>query len=288
MNGDGGNMVAFCIFTPDMEIKILAPLWGHEHENISSFCRRIREAGYDGIDTWLPSDAAMRGELFDALQQYELLLVSHQHQAEGKDFGAFKESFRHFLAFSLEGGPLLINSHTGRDHFSFEQNLELIDIAAEFSGQRGIVVAHETHRGRVGYSPAVMRDYFQARPEMVLTADLSHWVCVSESFLEHFPDAVEEAIRRARHIHARVGFEEGPQIPDPRAPEWQHALDHFFGWWDRMVAARRAAGDALLTFTTEFGPPPYLPTIPFENRPVADQFEINCYMMKLLRERYNC
>jgi len=179
-----------------------------------------------------------------------------------------------------------MNCHTGRDYFSFGQNLELIDIAAEFTARTGLVVAHETHRGRVGFHPAEMQGYFNARPELVITADLSHWVCTTESFLENFQGTVEQAIARTRHIHARVGFEEGPQIPDPRAPEWKPALDHFFGWWDRMVEGRREAGQRVLTITTEFGPPPYLPTIPFKNVPVADQFEINSFMKDLLRDRY--
>jgi hypothetical protein len=270
-----------------MEIKILAPLWGHEHVDITVFCHQIKQAGYDGIDTWIPENPAVQRQLFEALQKEELVLVSHQHQAHGTDFNAFRESFRHYLEFSAQGGPLLINSHTGKDYFSFRQNLELIDIAAEFSDKNGLVVAHETHRGRVGFHPGVMQDYFEAREDLMITADLSHWVCVSESFLENFQSPLEQAIARARHIHARVGFEEGPQIPDPRAPEWKYALDHFLGWWDRMVEQRRQAGAKLVTFTTEFGPPPYLPKIPFRNEPVADQFEINVFMKDLLRQRYD-
>jgi len=228
----------------------------------------------------------VRSALFEALQKEELLLVSHQHQAHGNDFGEFKDSFRHFLEFSAQGEPILINSHTGKDYFSLQQNLELIDIAEEFSQRNGIVVAHETHRGRVGFHPGVMQEYFEARPGLVITADLSHWVCVSESLLENFQGPLNEAIVRARHIHARVGFEEGPQIPDPRAPEWKYALDRFIGWWDSMVESRRKAGAKMVTFTTEFGPPPYLPKIPFKNEPVADQFEINVFMKDLLRQRY--
>jgi sugar phosphate isomerase/epimerase len=269
-----------------MNIKILCPLWGHEHLDITDFCLQIREAGYDGIDTWIPEEPKEKKKLFDALQKFELLLVSHQHQAHGKDFAAFKSSFWHYLELTAEGGPMLMNSHTGRDYFTLEQNLELIDIATEFSERKGITVAHETHRGRVGFSPVVMRDYFKARPEFVITADLSHWVCVTESFLGNFSAELDEAVARARHVHARVGFEEGPQIPDPRAPEWKHAVDHFLGWWDRIVETRRKAGDKVLAFTTEFGPPPYLPTIPFSNLPVANQFAINCYMKDLLRKRY--
>jgi sugar phosphate isomerase/epimerase len=269
-----------------MKIKILCPLWGHEHLEIEDFTAHIKKAGYDGIDTWIPEDPSAKKRLFDSLEKNELLLVSHQHQARGVAFPAFKDSFRQYLRLSAEGGPLLINSHTGKDYFSFAQNLELIDIAAEFAAASGIAVVHETHRGRIGYSPAGMGEYFDARPDLVITADLSHWVCVSESFLENFSGVLEEAIARTRHIHARVGFEEGPQIPDPRAPEWKGAVDHFTGWWDRMVESRRKAGAALLTFTTEFGPPPYMPTRPFTNEPVADQFAVNNHMKDLLRQRY--
>jgi hypothetical protein len=127
-------------------------------------------------------------------------------------------------------------------------------------------------------------EYFKAR-SFPITADLSHWVCTTESFLENFPEAMEEAIRRTVHIHARVGFEEGPQVGDPRAPEWQEAVEKFVGWWQRMIDCRESAGAAVMTITAEFGPPPYLPTIPFSRQPVADQFAVNCYMKDLIAGR---
>jgi hypothetical protein len=131
-----------------------------------------------------------------------------------------------------------------------------------------------------------LQDYFDARPGLTITADLSHWVCVTESLLENFADTLDQAITRSRHVHARVGFEEGPQVPDPRAPEWKYALDCFLGWWDRIVEQQAQSDNPLFMFTTEFGPPPYLPTIPFSNQPVADQFAINVYLKDLLRTRY--
>ncbi|MGI8635517.1 MAG: sugar phosphate isomerase/epimerase, partial [Segetibacter sp.] len=185
-----------------------------------------------------------------------------------------------------EPNPILINSHTGRDYFSLEQNLQLIDIAQEFSVRTGITITHETHRGRVGYSPQMISEIFALRSDFVITADFSHWVCVTESMLENFSQILNEAIIRSRQIHTRVGFEEGPQVPDPRAPEWNYALDHFLNWWDRIVAVNVEASREILPVTTEFGPKPYMPTIPFSNNPVADQFEINCFMKDLLHNRY--
>ena len=292
-----------------MELKIFCPLWGQEHLEITQFVRKAKEAGYDGVDAWVPEEPIERKRFLDALGEHELLLIAHQHQAQGADFAAFKASFLRYLHLSAEGEPLAINSHTGRDYFTFEQNLELIDIAADFSAKTGLPVMHETHRGRFAYSPATIGAYFDARPELTITADFSHWVCVSESFLENFSAPLDEAILRTRHIHARIGYEEGPQVPDPRAPEWKYAADHFLGWWDRVAealakawgAGTTATGGApakgaapglmvgnspVLTFTTEFGPAPYMPTVPFSKRPVADQFEVNCYMKDVLRQRY--
>lgn len=270
-----------------MKIKILSPLWGHEHLPQDAFLDKIRLAGYDGVDTWLPADNHQKKELFDYLQQHEMYIVTHQYQAAGNTFPEFRSSFLKNLSACAEPGPVLINSHTGRDYFSFEQNLELVNTAREFSEKTGITVAHETHRGRLGYCPQMMPAFFDADESFSITADLSHWVCVTESLLDNFQEILSEAILRSRHVHARIGYEEGPQVPDPRAPEWKYASDRFLSWWDRIVDANVQRGSMILPFTTEFGPPPYLHTMPYTNQPVADQFEINGYMKDLLKERYS-
>ena len=270
-----------------MKIKILSPQWGHEHLDIATFLSKIKNAGYDGIDTWIPLDPANKRTLFDYLQQHEMYIVSHQHRAEGSTFKDFKSSFIKELYECAEPGPLLINSHTGKDYFSLEQNLELVDAADEFSAKTGIAVAHETHRGRLGYSPQITNEVFKLRPDFKITADLSHWVCVTESMLENFKDIVDEAIKRSIHIHARVGFEEGPQVADPAAPEWKYALDNFLAWWDSIVAVNAQSGREILPITTEFGPEPYMPKAPNSDKPLADQFAINCFMKDLLIKRYH-
>lgn len=269
-----------------MQIKILSPLWGQEHLEYQVFLDKMRAAGYDGFDTWIPDDANEKKMLFDYLQKHEMSIVTHQHQAKGKDFNDFKSSFKKRLLHCAEPSPILINSHTGKDYFSFDQNLELIDIAQEFSEKTGIAVAHETHRGRMGYSPQMLAEFYKVRTNFSITADFSHWVCVTESMLENFSEILDESILRSKHIHTRVGFEEGPQVPDPRAPEWKYALDIFLSWWDKIIEVNANNKCKVMPLTTEFGPQPYMPSIPFSKKPVANQFEINCYMKDLLRERY--
>lgn len=269
-----------------MELKILSPLWGHEHLPIVSFLEKVRYAGFDGFDTWIPENKRDKKLLFDYLQRYEMPLVAHQYQAYGATFKEFKSSFLKYLNECVAVQPLLINSHTGRDWFTLKEHLELIDIAQNFFVKTGILVVHETHRGRMGYSPQAAAELFQRREDYLLTADFSHWTCVTESMLENFEPTVNEAISRARHVHARIGYENGPQVSDPRAPEWGYALNIFLGWWERIVLECKSAGQSVLTFTPEFGPPSYMPTIPFSNTPVADQFGLNCFMKELLKSRY--
>jgi len=269
-----------------MEIKLLSPQWGHEHLKLKTFLDKIRAAGYDGVDTWVPEDLDGKRLLFDYLQKHEMYIVTHQHRAVGSTFKRFRSSFVSQLRECALAAPLLINSHTGKDYFSLEQNLALVDAAQEFSERTGIIVAHETHRGRIGYSPQMSGELFRMRSDLTITADLSHWVCVTESMLENFKSIVDEAIRRSRHIHARVGFEQGPQVGDPRDPQWKYAVDRFLGWWDRIVAVNARRGCKIFPITTEFGPVPYMPTLPFSRKPLADQFEVNCYMKDLLRSRY--
>jgi hypothetical protein len=246
----------------------------------------MKDAGYDGFDTWVPDNECEKKQLFDYLQKHEMYIVTHQHQAFGNNFHEFKKSFLKYLNICAEPNPILINSHTGKDYFTLEQNLQLIDIAQEFSEKMGITVLHETHRGRVGYSPQMTAEIFKMRKNFFITADFSHWVCVTESMLENFSAIMDEAIKRSKHIHLRIGFEQGPQVSDPRAPEWKYALDHFLNWWDRIVDTNDIYKTKILPLTTEFGPKPYMPIIPFSNTPVADQFNINCYMKDLVQLRY--
>jgi hypothetical protein len=109
---------------------------------------------------------------------------------------------------------------------------------------------------------------------------------VHESLLEGFEPIVEQALLRTVHVHARVGHQEGPQVNDPRAPEWGSAVQSHLGWWDKVMNVAEQQKRPFQTFLCEFGPPNYLPTLPYTQQPVADQWGVNAHMMQLLRERY--
>lgn len=270
-----------------MELKILCPQWGQTHLDTEAFFTKVKEAGYDGVDTWVPENREERKEFIRLLGVYELDMVSHQHQASGDNMDDFCKSFEYYLELSLETNPILINSHSGRDYFTLEQQLRVIDVAQDFALKNNIRIAHETHRGRIGFGPVNSRELFKLRPDMKITADLSHWVCVTESYLENFSEEVDEAVKRTEHIHARVGFIEGPQIPDPRSPFWKDQVDFFLKLWERMIEYQRSIDTEVFTITPEFGPPPYMWVSPGDNVPLADQWEVNIFMKDLLREKFS-
>lgn len=94
------------------------------------------------------------------------------------------------------------------------------------------------------------------------------------------------AISRTDHIHARIGHTQAAQIPDPRAPEWEKAIDYHLKWWDKIIETHKQKGTEVFTICPEFGPYPYMPEIPFSRQPVADLWEVNLYIRDLLNKRY--
>jgi hypothetical protein len=181
--------------------------------------------------------------------------------------------------------PLYINCHSGRDYFSYDQNKTFIDHTLTLSKKTGIIICHETHRSRILYAAPVARQYMENIPELRITLDISHWCNVHESLLADQEETVSLALSRADHIHARIGHPEGPQVNDPRAPEWDEAVKSHLAWWDKIIEQKKKAGQRM-TILTEFGPPYYMPALPYTQVPVADQWAINAHMMKLLRKRY--
>ncbi len=247
---------------------------------------RIKAAGYDGIEAVVTEDEA--DEFCALVKQHELLFIGlYADIIPGRLHDGTLEHYQKKIEFLASLNPVFINTQTGKDSYTLAENATLIEVANAISDRSGIPIFHELHRGKFSFCPQMTLPMFDRFPELKMTADISHWVTVSESYLEDYPEAIDALINRTAHIHARVGFTEGPQVPDPRAPEWSFAVAHHLAWWDRMVAHQRASGQSLITISPEFGPYPYMPSLPFENQPVADQWAINLYMKTLLSERYN-
>jgi len=247
----------------------------------------VKKDGYDGIEIWWPGEKKVQDALFAALKRNNLevgfLTAGHESNYD-QHFNTFKNMVN-AAAKNTAQKPLYINCHSGRDYFSFDENKTFIDYTIQLAKETGIKICHETHRSRILFAAPVARQYFDKIPELRITYDVSHWCNVSETLLQDQPETVNIALQRVDHIHARIGHPEGPQVNDPRAPEWDETMKAHFAWWDKIVELKRQQGDRL-TILTEFGPPTYMPTLPYTQQPLADQWAINVHMMELLRKRY--
>jgi len=269
-----------------VKIKYFSPLWGYEDEDFEHYCERLSAAGFDGMELNLAEDPAEAEKQITLLAENDLEYIAQHSGTRMADFETHERHYRASIERIAAFKPQLISAHTGRDFFTFEQNLRLIDIAAEIGDACNVPIVHETHRGRFPFSAALTFQYLEQRPGLRLTADFSHWCCVSESFLQDQKISVDAAIERADHIHARIGHDQGPQVNDPRAPEWKETVDLYLGWWERIIETHTAKGSAILTITTEFGPPPYAPVHLHTQKPISDQWELNLHILNLLKKKY--
>jgi len=254
-----------------MKLKLFRHLWGVNEPWETAF-PKIKAAGYAGIECGLPAP--------DDEARFRDLLAAHQFEfiaqifTAGADVRAHVASFRSQLARAATFAPLLVNCHGGRDAWSTAEGQEFYAAVLAIESDTPVLVAHETHRGRILYNPWITRDLLQLFPDLKLSCDLSHWVCVSERLLTSEGDIIALAAERCLHLHARVGYEEGPQVPDPRAAEFAPHLAAHEAWWDMIWASQAARGMTVTTLSPEFGPPPYQHTLPPAGTPIGNLAEI--------------
>lgn len=268
-----------------MQIKFFCPRWGSE-KPWNTFCKSVKDAGFDGVESPVSADTEEKSEMIAALKKYGLLFIGQFYQSFEQDFNLHKANYLKQLEDMAALQPVLIDAQTGKDYFTAAQNRELFETAKTISDKTGVLIAHETHRNKALFAAHVAKELLAANPDVNITADFSHWCNVSESLLEQQQEALTIAISRTIHIHARVGHSQSAQASDPRAAEWQTEVAAHLNWWDEIVKYRLNSGCGLLTITPEFGPFPYMPALPYTKMPLANQWDINVYMMRMLKQRY--
>jgi sugar phosphate isomerase/epimerase len=264
-----------------MDLHLYRHLWGLGQPDDSTLGAITAEKLYTGIECPLPEVAGETG-FRTLLDRHGLRYLAMAFTA-GDTPAAHLDSLRLDLARAKRLGATLVNVHSGWDGWDLPTARAFLRDAVAVGRDSGLTVVHETHRGRILYHPLVTRSMVAEVPGLELCADFSHFAVVCE----RLPGDAEVAdlMPRIRHIHARVGYAEGPQVNDPRAPEHQEALAAHERWWDAMWDAQQAAGRAVLTLTPEFGPPAYQHTLPYSNLPVSDLAAICAWQARRQRDR---
>jgi hypothetical protein len=108
--------------------------WGHEHLSWDDFCKKVKDAGYDGIETSLPLDIAGLTEISAALdKQLDLQLIAVQWDTGTAVFYDYAKEYQLRLKSAATIKPLFITSHTGKDFFNFNKTNNLLDMAQNIS-----------------------------------------------------------------------------------------------------------------------------------------------------------
>ena len=268
------------------ELLFMQTDWGFAGSR-DEFCAAAKKDGYEGIEVWWPEKTEDQKSLFDALKKHHLQVgfLCGGYQANAAEhFALFQRNLNAICANSFQK-PIYINCHSGKDYFTYEQNAQFIEYTTTKTKSTGIPIYHETHRGRMMFAAPTTKNFAEKHPSLRLTLDISHWCTVHESLLGDQKETIDYLLKKVDHIHSRIGHQQGPQVNDPRAPEWENTVKAHLAWWDKVVAYKKEKGERM-TILTEFGPPDYMPTLPYTRVPVANQWAINVYMMNLLRKRY--
>jgi sugar phosphate isomerase/epimerase len=274
-----------------MELKIFKTLWGH-HRSLDDAIADCREHDFDGIEGQVSSHAKARRALKNKLSDSGLELIAEICTAGGyvpnrqATPRAHLESLRVQAESALECNPLFLTVIAGCDAWPIGESIAFFAEATDLADELGVTMSFETHRSRSLFNPWITRDILLELPRLKLTCDFSHWCVVCERLIDTEPEILSLCAGRAHHVHARVGYDQGPQVPHPGAPENRAALDAHERWWSQIWREQAVRGLAASTLTPEFGPDGYLHCEPFTGKPAADLKEINCWIAKREREQF--
>lgn len=275
-----------------MELHIFKTLWGHTGTMAQAVSDAL-QAGFDGLEGPAPESETdvrfLKTLLADAGLAYiaEITTAGAYVPDRRADMQQHIDSFAAGLEQSLRLDPVFITCLGGCDAWPEQKNIEFLEAAMQLAKAAGITVSFETHRGRALFNPWVTDRIVAQLPEIRLTCDYSHWCVVCERLVDTELDVLARLARHAHHIHARVGYDQGPQVPHPKAPEYQPALRAHQSWWEMIWQQQLNKGIRSTTLTPEFGPDGYLHEQPFTREPVADLWEINRWMACEERRHYD-
>ena len=274
-----------------MKLKTFKTLWGNSLP-IAQACRSATAAGFDGIEARAPNReklpvwiSAMQAEQCDYIAE----IVSGGDYVPDRSWTQQQhlDDIEQQITQALPLNPLFANCIVGCDAWSEIESIEFFSKAMALQEQYGLTLSFETHRSRPTYNPWSTLRIAQALPDLKLTADISHWCVVCERLMDSENETLERLIPQIHHLHARVGYDQGPQVPDPRAPEYQTALQSHLRFWQKIIQYRALNKSSQTTMTPEFGPDGYCHLQPYTQMPVVDIWEVNQWVNKRLKQEFS-
>ena len=255
----------------------------NNEQELNTLVAKVKQEGYRGTELFLPFYPISSAATLKAHQEHDLAIITGigtDGETPEQHLASLERQVEQAMAFN----PKFINCHTGRDIFSLDDNLKIFNRALELEQEHGINITHETHRFRPTFNTLTTEAILKALPQLKLNLDISHWMVVHESDLSDQKARVDALLKSAFHIHARVGYEEGPQVTDPQDPCWQAHLENHTRLWQTVVNNAQARGEKELTITPEFGPFPYAHVKPNSEQTLTDIWQANYFIKQHLEK----
>jgi len=274
-----------------LKLEIFRTLWGYTASKAQALDELLAE-GFDGMEARLPLQAAERAEFAAFLRANRLGYISTLFTAYDvlpEQAAAPAEHLRDLdckLAWAAELEPRFVNVLAGNDRWPLAQQVEFFGQAIALAKRHGQLCTFETHRSRSLFNPWLTLELIRQLPDLRFTSDISHWIVTCERLLDDPADDLGAFVERVHHIQARVGYDQGPQVPHPGAPEYARELAFHQAHWESIWRAQQARGYTVTTLTPEFGADGYLHHLPFTNVPVADLWSLNVWMARTEREHF--
>ncbi len=273
-----------------MRVAFFKTLWGHEGSLEEAIDQAIA-ADFQGIEGPAPKSAQDQIAFRDRLDTEGLDYIAEvttggnyvpdPKRSPQEHIDDLKRGIEHCQSMR----PRFVNTQIGLDAWPLEIQIEFHRGIVAIQEECGLSITVETHRSRSTYNPWTTAAILRETPGLVLNLDFSHWCVVAERLvMNDEPELLELFARSCGHMHARVGYDQGPQVPHPAAPEHEPDLQAHLDWWNVLAETAEEAGRQTFTITPEFGTDGYLHRLPFTQAPVADLWETNVWIKRFLAE----
>ncbi len=237
-----------------MALKTYQALWAMTGAPLGESFDRVSDAGFDGM-------AVDLGAL--TLDQARATLPEFRRTGLAGLVTAFPrsiEDLRPALHLAHDIGAPFVNIVGQVMPLRVGEMAQAVRGWLHLAAQERMAVQFETHRNCITNDLFATLLLLDAVPEMVLSADLSHYVvdrempCPPTPVLQSY---IERVLDRSGSFQGRVAARGQIQVAldFPQNRKW---VELFLGWWDyglRRFAARAPGEDAV--FLCELGPPDY-------------------------------
>ncbi len=241
--------------------------------------RRVREAGFEGVECWLGPDEEARHR--SALDDLGLRLTLGHHPHTLDDVRATVAQAKRLRADFVFAQPL-------HPFYGIKAASEFLREARKIANEEGLAFFVETHRNNIPESLNQALELIDAYPEIRFTGDFSHYVVISEFYGLAYERAVERmmpVLSRTSHLHGRIS--NGEQVQVDVGDGCGETAQFFVQIWTATMREWRKGAEPgdVFPFATELGPPRYAITLP-DGTEFSDRWEQSLVMKRLAEQAW--